>query len=368
VSIKVVHLITSLDRGGAQTMLTRLVLGMDRARFEPLVVSLLDGGAQGSEIEAGGIRVLGLGMRRGVPSLAAVLRLRKIIRDERPAVLQSWLYHADLLGLCAAGRVPLAWNIRLSAIAGERKAAQLGLLRRVLAAASRRPAVVIANSEAGRRAHAALGYRPRRWEIVPNGFDTDRFRPDAERRRGGRERLGFADAHRVIGMVARVDGMKDHATFLEAAARIAARQPAARFVLVGAGTDALALPGGLAGVTRTLGERGDVETLLPALDLHVLASKGEGFPNALGEAMACAVPCVASDVGDAALLIGDTGAVVPPRDATALSEAILALLGRGPDGLRQLGAAARERVVARYSLAAMVRRYEAIYAGLAGRR
>jgi glycosyltransferase involved in cell wall biosynthesis len=254
----------------------------------------------------------------------------------------------------------------LSSIAGERKALRLGIVRRILAAASRRPALAIANSVAGRRAHEALGYRPRRWEIVPNGFDTERFRPDPARRRAARQSLGFADAHRVIGMVARVDGMKDHAVFLDAASRVAAREPDARFVLVGAGTEALPLPANLAGVARALGERGAVETLLPALDLHVLASKGEGFPNALGEAMACGVPCVASDVGDAAAIIADTGSVVPPQDAPALAAAILALLARGPQELQRLGGAARARVVARYSLGAMVRRYEEIYAGLAG--
>jgi glycosyltransferase involved in cell wall biosynthesis len=358
--VKILHLITSLGRGGAQTMLTQLVLGMDRARFEPLVVSLIDGGAQADALTAAGVRVLGLGMRRGVPAPGAVRRLRRIVRDERPAVMQTWLYHADLLGLLATGRVPLAWNIRLSSIAGERNALRLGLVRRVLAWASRRPALVIANSEAGRQAHEALGYRPRRWEIVPNGFDTDRFRPDAERRRAARRALGFADGDRVVGMVARVDGMKDHAVFLSAAAQL----PAARFVLIGAGTDALP---GLGGVTA-LGERGDVETLLPAFDISVLASKGEGFPNAVGEAMACGVPCVASDVGDAAAIIGDTGIVVPPGDAPTLARAIGALIERGPDALARLGAAARARVVERYSLGAVVRRYEAIYAALAGDR
>jgi len=165
-------------------------------------------------------------------------------------------------------------------------------------------------------------------------------------------------------MVARVDGMKDHATFLEAALRVAARRPEARFALIGAGTETLAVPPALAPALQSLGERGDVEALLPALDLMVLASKGEGFPNAVGEAMACGVPCAASNVGDAAVLIGATGALAPPRDATALAEGILALLARGPEGLARLGAAARERIVAHYSIAAAVARYEAIYASL----
>ena len=362
---KILHLITSFDRGGAQIMLTRLATRLDRARFEPVVVSMIDGGAQAQELAAAGVRVLGLGMRRGLPSPGAVLRLRRIVAAERPALIQSWLYHADLLALAAAGGVPLVWNIRLSTIEGERKAPQLRLLRRILAAASRRPAAIIVNSEAGRRAHAALGYRPRRWEVVPNGFDTDRFRPDATRRREARQRLGFADAQCVIGMFARVDGMKDHAAFLEAASLVAARHPEARFVLAGAGTEFLAAPPALARVLQALGELGDIEALLPAFDVSVLASKGEGFPNAVGEAMACGVPTVASDVGDAALLIGDTGTVVPPGDPPALAAAIAAMIERGPDERARLGATARARIVADYALDAVVRRYEAIYAALA---
>lgn len=361
---KILHLITSLDRGGAQTMLTRLVTRLDRARFMPTVASLIDGGTERETLRQAGVPVASLGMRRGVPSLAAVARLRALVRTEQPALIQSWLYHADLLALLAGGSVPVAWNIRLSSIDGERHRLQLRILQAVLAACSRRPACVMVNSEAGRRRHAALGYRPRRWEIVPNGFDTDRFRPDPLRRADARRQLGIVDKEPLIGMVARVDGMKDHATFLEAAARVAARRPEARFVLIGAGTETLAVPPAVAPALQALGERGDVEALLPALDLMVLASKGEGFPNAVGEAMACGVPCVASNVGDAAILIGETGAIVPPRDAPMLADAMLALLARGPEAFARLGTAARARVVAQYSIAAAVARYEAIYASL----
>lgn len=365
---RILHLITSLDRGGAQTMLGRLVERLDRARFEPLVVSLIDGGAQGRALEAAGIRVLGLGMRRGIPSLAAVRRLRRVVRAERPALIQSWLYHADLLALVAAGGVPVAWNIRLSSIAGERHRWQLCILRRSLVVLSRRPACVMVNSEAGKRLHEALGYRPRRWEVVPNGFDVDLFRPDPRRRAEERRRLVLDDRQRVIGMVARVDGMKDHATFLAAASAVAAERGDVRFLLIGAETERLAVPQRLAGVMQALGERDNLHELLPALDLMVLASKGEGFPNAVGEAMACGVPCVASDVGDAAQIIAVTGAVVPPGDPRALAAAMLRLLDLPPDRLAELGAAARERIVAHYSLAAAVRRYETIYAAIAAER
>lgn len=363
---KILHLITGLARGGAQTMLTRLVTHLDRRRFEPLVVSLMDGGPQADAIAAAGVRVMGLGMRHGMPSLRAVRRLRQIIGAEGPALIQSWLYHADLLALVAAGRIPVAWNIRLSSIAGEPHQRQLRIMQRVLAFLSRRPACVMVNSEAGKRYHEAIGYCPRRWEIVPNGFDVEAFRPNPMARADWRHRLGFDAARRVIGMVARVDGMKDHGTFLEAAQKVATQRDDARFVLIGAGTETLPLPRRLRETLRALGDRSDVGNILPALDLVVLSSHGEGFPNVIGEAMACGVPCVSSDVGEARMLIGETGAIVPPRDPGALADAILGMLGRDAEAMATLGAASRERIVSRFSIDAVARRYEAIYADIIG--
>lgn len=358
---KILHLITSLDRGGAQTMLVRLVTRLDPRRFESVVVSLVSDGPVAAELRAGGIPVVELGMRRGVPSLPGYLRLKALVRRERPVLIDSWLYHADLLATLAVGSVPVAWNLRLSSIEGELKRRRLKILRRVLAWLSRRPAVIVTNSKAGKSLHAALGYRPARWEVIANGFDLETFRPGATRRLEARREMGVRDADTVIGMVARVNGMKDHATFLAAAATIAERRPGTRFVLIGAGTEKLAMPPALAGSATALGERGDVARLLPGLNVMVLASVGEGFPNAVGEAMACAVPCVASDVGDVREIIGETGDVVPPQDPAALASSVLSLLARGPDGLARLGALARERIRAHYSLEAVVRRYEQLF-------
>jgi glycosyltransferase involved in cell wall biosynthesis len=198
---------------------------------------------------------------------------------------------------------------------------------------------------------------------VPNGFDTDLFRPDAEQRARWRSRLGIGDGQNLIGMVARLDPMKDHATFLAAAAEVAERSDAA-FLLVGAGTESLPVPPALAGRLHALGERSDVQEILPALDVMVLSSLGEGFPNVIGEAMACGVACISSDVGDAASIVADPTRIVKPRDAAALARAILALLRGGNDEITRLGMAARQRIVDHYSLAATVARYQAIYAAL----
>ena len=365
--LKVLHLITSLERGGAQTMLVKLAQQADRARIAPVVASLIDGGSNAAELRAAGIPVHGLGLAHAIAAPAALLRLGRIVRAERPQILQTWLYHADLMGLAASGCAPgmkLLWNLRCTEM--QDYPLRNRAVRRLLAWASPRPTAVLVNSEAGRRYHASLGYRPRRWELVENGFDVARFRPDPVPRAAWRQRLGVGETQPLVGMVARLDPMKDHATFLAAAAALAAAGSDAAFVLIGAGTETLTPVPALAGRLHALGERGDVAEILPALDLMALPSAyGEGFPNAVGEAMACGVPCVASDVGDAAAIIADTGAIVPPRDPRALSAAIAALLARGPDRLARLGAAARERVVAHYSLAAAIERYCRIYEELA---
>lgn len=371
--LKVLHLITTLDRGGAQTMLVRLLTHMDRSRFAPVVVTLIDGGSCAAALMAAGIPVHGLGMRRqlgmrrAAVSLAALLRLRRLIRSEQPALLESWLYHADLMALAASllTGVPIVWNLRCAHMALEHYSRQVRLVRRALAWASGYPAAILANSEAGRRYHAALGYHPRRWEVVPNGFDTDLFRPDAARRAAARQDLGVAPAQVLIGMVARVDPMKDHDTFLEAAVLIAEARADAAFVLVGAGTEALVPPSRLGRRLHALGERDPVETILPALDVMVLASRGEGFPNVIGEAMACGVPCVASDVGDVASIIADTGVVVPPGDPASLAAAVLTLIARGPVERERLGEAARQRIAVHYSLAAAVARFQRLESELA---
>ncbi len=374
--LKVVHLITGLARGGAETMLYRLLTRLDRQRFASVVVSLTDRGALGAAIAALGVPVHALGMRRGVPAPQAVGRLWRLLRRERPAVLQTWLYHADLLGLVAgrlAGVPAVVWNVQCSDMDLRHYPPLTALTRRLLAALSRAPQAVVSCSYRAKEDHERLGYRPRRWRVIPNGFDLEQFRPDPAAPARLRQLLGAPPAAPLIGLVARYDPQKDHATFLQAARRLLDMRADVRFVLVGAGVDwhnpRLAAPAralGLEPHLHLLGERDDVAALLPGLDLATLSSAfGEGFPNAVGEAMACGVPCVVTDVGDAAYLVGDTGRVVPPRDPAALAAAWAALLARPAAERQALGRAARARVATLFSLEAVTKQYAALYAELA---
>ncbi len=222
---------------------------------------------------------------------------------------------------------------------------------------SRLPDLVTANSAAGLRTHLGYGYRPRRAEIVPNGVDTQRFRPDASLRAAARRELGIPAEAIVVAHVARVNPMKDHDGFLAAMAEL----PDLRALLIGTDTERLPDRPNL----LRLGGRDDVERLLPAADLIVSSSAfGEGFSNALAEGMACGLPAVSTDVGDAALIVGDAGAVVPPRDPRALAAAIRAVAGEGPAAHAERAQRARARIVEAFSLEKSVARWSGIYASL----
>jgi glycosyltransferase involved in cell wall biosynthesis len=369
--IRVLHLISSLAAGGAQTMLANLLTQMDRQRFQNQVVSLIEIGAVGAQLRATGFPVYSLGMRRGQPSPTGLLRFVRLLRQERPAILQTWLYHADLLGLIAgrlAGTPHTLWNLRAAYMDMRQYRRLSGWTLRACAMLSAWPSAAIVNSEAGRAFHAQLGYRPRRWVLIPNGFDTETLKPDAAARLEVRQELGLGPEAMLIGLVARFDPMKDHATFVRATDQLARKAPDVHFVLVGEGVtvdnpalSALIAQAQLVGRAHLLGRRSDIPWLTAALDIATCSSYGEGFPNAVGEAMACGVPCVVTDVGDAARIVGETGIVVPPKDPVALAEGWRKLIALGMDGRGQLGQAARLRIQQHYSLTGVVRQYEDLY-------
>ena len=347
---------------------------MGHGEFDSTVVTLT-GGTLAKAIRDLHIPVHSLGMRPGAPNPTAVLRLVQLLRRKRPHVLQTWLYHADLLGVAAVmfSRAPaLVWNIRGS-IRDERHTRGLnGIVVRLLAYFSSFPDVVVANSKAGVAAHQDLGYRPRAWKLIPNGFDLERFRADPKARTEVRRELNLEDSDRLIGLVGRYDPQKNHDTFLRAAALLRATHRA-RFLLVGRHIDgsndaltSLVAGLGLSADVALLGERTDVPRLMAALDVAACVSTGgEGFPNAIGEAMACEVPVVATDVGDATAIVGDTGVII--RDATpaAIATAWQAVLDMPASRRRRLGEAARRRISDRYELKTIAAQYAALYRGLA---
>lgn len=374
--LRVCHLITSLATGGAETALFRLVTATDREKQEQVVISLTDEGVYGPRLREAGIPVFALGMRRGRFSLSAFVRLVRVLRQQKPDVIQTWLYHADLLGLLAggiAGIRRIAWNIRCSVTDERYVRGQAGVVLRLLSLLSSIPRVVVSNSTAGQLVHTTLGYRPRQWRIIPNGLDIAIFRPDPIAYREVRVELGVPQDTLLVGLVARYDPLKDYPTFLQTAARVTRSRPDVHFVAVGSGVSSanedltkLLQHLEISDRVHLLGERRDTPRLNAAFDVAMCTSTGEGFPNVLIEAMSCGVPCVSTNVGDAAVVIADTGLVAPAADPERLAEAVLQLVEADPVRRHARGAAARQRVQEHYSLPIMVAHYQALYESLIG--
>jgi glycosyltransferase involved in cell wall biosynthesis len=371
--LRIAHIITGLEPDGAETMLYKLLANMNRGRFEPMVVSLVDGGPVASRIADLGVPVAGCGMQPGQASLGAAVKLAGMLRRFAPEALQGWMYHGNLAAQVASallpGSAPVLWNIRGSHCAlGEEKlltAATIWLGARL----SRLPFRIVSNSLAAARLHERkLHYRGDRWTIIPNGFETERFKPSPMARAAIRAELRLKPDAFLVGLVGRYHPVKDHANFLKAAAILRYKLPGAQFVLAGAGVD----PAnrqlytqlkslGLLDCAHLLGARTDIPRVTAALDIAGSSSYSEAFPNVIGEAMSCGVPCVVTDTGDSSWLVGDTGITVPPRDPRALAAAWLELAARGPEGRQALGAAARERILERFSIGAIAAQYEKLY-------
>ena len=375
-AIRVAHVITDLEPAGAEFMLARLVESFAGTSIESVVISLGTRGPVGERIASRGVPVFSLGMRPGRPNPYALWSLIRLIRRARPAIVQTWLYHADFAGLLggALTRVPVIWNIRCAELDPADHPSSLTPLRHALALASRYPAAVICNSSAGQRAHEQIGYRPKRWAVIPNGFDTDAFRPQPAARSELRQELGLSAAVPLVGLLARFHPMKDQATFLNAAKQVITALPNVHIVAAGRGVDVapslreFVHGAGLADRVHLLPERNDSSRFLAALDVAVSSSYGEAFPNVVGEAMACGTPCVVTNVGDSAHIVGDTGVIVPPRDPSALAAGILDVLREDEAARAARGRAARARILSEFSLQQAAGRYEALYRDVTGQQ
>jgi glycosyltransferase involved in cell wall biosynthesis len=372
--VRVTHLITGLGVGGAESTLYRLLASMDKRRIDNRVVSLTSGGEMAARIRSLDIPVESLDMVPGRPGPAGLWRLIAQLRRTRPNVLQTWLYHADLLGTIAGrlARVPnIAWNIRCSDMGDEYYSGLNGLVVRILASMSHWPNTIVVNSNSGRQLHAEKGYAPRHWNVLPNGFDLDLLKPDSDARGKVRNELSISENVPLIGLVGRLDPIKGHDTFLHAARILIETRPDVHFVLIGEGCEPgskiLAPLMSELPVTQVhlLGRRDDIPALTAALDIATCASRGEAFPNIVGEALACGIPCVATDVGDCADIIGSNGLIVPANNPQAMARAWTSLIDLGASERQQLGDEGRRSVAARYSLASAVTRYENLYVDLA---
>ncbi len=369
--ISLAFVITNLDCGGAEVMLFRLLSRLDRSRFTPQVISLIDIGQIGKQIQALGIPVRTLGMQRGRPSLKALIQLVQWLRQDRPHVVQTWMYHADLMGGFAArlaGGIPTIWGVHQSDLSWAGNRILTLLTVKSCAYLSRwLPKQIICCSEASRRTHGAVGYAIDKLITIPNGYDVDTFKPDLLTSTMVRQELDIPEDVTIIGMVARFHPQKDHINFLKAARILLGKRRDICFLLCGQNItwDNKRLTVWIApneySHFRLIGQRDDIHRITASFDIATLSSFGEAFPNVISEAMSCAVPCVVTDVGDAALIVGQTGVAVPPRDPKALEEGWQRILGLNLENRMRLGLEARQRIKEQFDISKIVTRYERVF-------
>lgn len=367
-ALSVFLLVRSLDIGGAERQLTELALGLKRGGVDVAVGVFYDGGPLAAELDRAGVPIFDLA-KRGRWDLAGFLvRLRRLLVKRRPDVLYSFLGGANILAAAVRPTVPrmkLAWSIRSSTMdLGQydwTHRAAFGVERLM----SSIPDIIIANSVAGRDFAADKGFPASRIAIVPNGIDTDRFRPDDELRNRQRALWKLGEGELAIGMLARLDPMKGHGDFLQAAAELSRGSRELRFVCVGEGSlrQQLVERASALGIAErvTFAGSGDPVAALNGFDCFCSCSITEGFPNALAEAMACGKPCVATDVGDSAQIVATLGTLIPPRDPGALVKAIRHEVAAASE---QKSAAARKRIIDNFSNQMMTERTKELLTSL----
>ncbi len=365
--IRVIHTIARLsteNTDGAAMMLYKLMAHTDRTRFEPVVISL-DGETElSNRIRAHGIDVFSLDLHNNITAGWQIFKLTRLLRRLEPDIIQGWMYQgnlaASLANLSLSNRHPVLWNIHHSLPALNKEARTTRWVIELTAKRSASPEHIIYNTYLSADQHTAIGYDNQRNLIIPNGIDTQLFSPNAYQRNSMRHSLGIPEDAFVIGLFAHYHPVKNHALFLEAARLLLQHQAKVHFILAGRGVtannpnlqyvlDKIPAQQNL----HLLGGRKDIPRLMNALDLYTLTSSyGEGFPESVAEAMACGIPCVATDVSDVAKIMGNTGQCLPVQETTpsALAFAWLEWMNAGQVWRQEVGSRAMQRIQHIYNI------------------
>lgn len=371
-NMRVCHITISLSSfGGAERMLVRLLLACPKSTKQNMVLVLRHAGAWGKQLQAAGVIVHELGMDSIWEMPRAFLQLRNLIDRFHPDIVQTWMYHADFLGGLAAyfsGYKNIIWGIRRTSVSLSDSKNTL-LIMKVCALLSRWvPKTIISVAEAGKRAHVAAGYDGARIVVIPNGFDFHNMVATPAQRNALRQACWFSDDDVVIGCVGRFHPAKGHHNFVKAAAIVARTDTEIRFLLVGKGchtnnTELISWLQEYSLLDRfvLLGERDDVPICLAAMDIFCMPSRTEGFPNSLGEAMAMGLPCVATEVGDTAVLTEDTAILVPAEDEQALARGLLKVIALPREKRIEMGERSKQHVTAKFPIEKSWARFNAVY-------
>ena len=368
--VKLVHVIVSLEIGGAEGMLERLV---QESSKNPLIhqsiITLKNEGTIGRRLRMQGFEVISLSMTSLLSSPIILYKLIQIFKRRRPDVVYTWMYHADLLGGVAAflsGIKRIIWGIRNSKIPQGSFSVTSAIIRICSVLSFYIPTKIVCCAESAKAAHVELGFCSSKMVVIPNGYDLDSFNPSSSLRDRIRRDLGLLESHLVIGVVGRFDPLKDFNNFVEAASLVSRDLDGVKFLMVGKGLDKdnyelnLWIEKSQYSTNFLLYGETNPHDLFAAMDVYCLSSKAEGFPNVVAEAMAMRIPCVVTDVGDAARIVGESGLVVDPMDANALYKGLMLMLNLDKHERDVLGNKARQLIESRYDLKVVQQKFLAL--------
>ena len=366
---KIIHIITGLNNGGAEMMLYKLLQGIDRKKFNLEVISMIDQGVMGSKIEALGIKVHTLNMKRGIPSFSGILKARKICKNTD--YIQSWMYHADLLSFLIGKmtlRKNVIWGIRHSNLERGKNKKSLLVIAKINAFLSTFVNAIISCSIVAKEVHINYGFNKENIVVIPNGFSINEYHYNKQAKSKLLTEFNIPPGTILLTNVARWNILKDHKTALESLAILKKERADLLFLFVGTEISAenkdlsvLINERGLKDDVLLLGRREDIPNIMSATDVYVSSSSGEGFPNVIGEAMACETVCVVTNVGDSAYIVGDTGRVVNRGDSVELAMEIKSLLSLKEKDRNFLAGKARQRIIDNFEISNVVSQYEALY-------
>ena len=358
-------------------MLLKLISSINRQKYEPSVITLMDLGTIGPKIQSCAIPVYSIGASRGTFSISNFIKLFRLLHFLRPHIVHTWMYHADLLGGLAAkfvGCRNIIWGIRHSDLSFKHNKFSTIFVAKVCAMISRWvPSTIISCSETARQVHECFGYAKNKILVVPNGFAVDSFRPSVANYFSVRKELCLPSRTPLVGLVGRYHPLKNHLGFVQAASIIASVLPSVHFVLVGTDVDEdnsqlnqVIGSAKLESRFHLLGYRPDMPRLMSSFDVLASPSIGEGFSNSIGEAMASGVICVVTNVGDSGFIVGDTGFVVDDLDMSLFAQAVLSVFGLDPTSRQHLSSLTRNRILNLFDLPLVVAQYEGVYDTLTG--
>jgi len=357
---KSLHIITSLSIGGAETMLLRLIKHKPDLVKSTIIISLTDNGEIGRILESIGVSVISLGMHNWSSIFKALFKLKKIIQNEKPDIIHTWMYHANILGGIAAllaKNKNIIWSIRRSELTRNESLSTYIVMRIGAIFSGVIPKVVVCVAESGLKNHQKYGYKSDNMIVIPNGFDLKKLKHDQVIRKEIRKELNINDDEIIIGCVGRFHESKGYELLIASSIEVIKLHRKVRYLLIGRDLvqqNTILMEWinktGFPDHFILAGEKNNVADYMSAMDIFCLSSITEGFPNVVGEAMASALPCVVTSVGDVEKITGNTAILVQPKNKKSLSKGLCEMLNMDNEKRHRMGLSGRQKIEKEYPI------------------